>query len=79
MRHMNKLSYGHYLAAPPQKNIYDLATKTLLYVKKHGEFNGATPRALRGLLFERHQKNRKKWPFLGIFGMAYPLSEGVGS
>ena len=23
---------------------------TFIYVKKHGEFNGATPRALRGLL-----------------------------
>ena len=78
MRHMNKLSYGHYLA-PKKKNIYDLATKTLLYVKKHVEFNGATPRALRGLLFERHQKKRQKQPFLSIFGVAHPLYEEVGS
>ena len=62
-----------------QKKKYDLSGKTLIYVKKHGEFNGATPRALRGLLFKRHQKNRQKRPFLGIFGVAYPLFEGVGS
>ena len=40
IRHMNKLSYG------PKKK-YALAGKTLINVKNHGEFNGATPRALR--------------------------------
>ena len=73
---MNNMRYGHYFTSKKKKT---LPETTFIYVKKHGEFNGATPRALRGLLFERHQKNRKKWPFLGIFGMAYPLSEGVGS
>ena len=71
-RYMNKLSYG------PKKK-YDLARKTLVYVKKHGEFNGATPRALRGLLFECHKKTRKKRSFLVIFGVAHPLPEEVGS
>ena len=63
--------------APPQKNT-SMET-TFIYVKKHGEFNGATPRALRGLLFECHKKTHKKQSFLVIFGVAHPLPEGVGS
>ena len=70
------MRYGHYFTS--KKKNTSLET-TFIYVKKHGEFNGATPRVLRGLLFERHQKKRQKQPFLSIFGVAHPLYEEVGS
>ena len=46
-RHMNNMRYGHYFTSKKKKT---LPETTFIYVKKHGEFNGATPRALRGLL-----------------------------
>ena len=61
IRHMNKLSYG------PKKK-YALAGKTLINVKKHGKFNGATPRALRGLLFVCPQKTSKNGHFWAFWG-----------
>ena len=37
------------------------------------------PELYEGYFYERPKKNLKKWPFLGIFGVAHPLPKKVES
>ena len=69
-RHMNNMRYGHYFTSKKNTSL----ETTFIYVKKHGEFNGATPRALRGLLLWTAQKNPQKMAIFGHFWGGTPTS-----
>ena len=64
---MNKLSY-----APKRKNMPSL--ETLINVKKHGEFNGATPRALCRFKIWTAPKKLQETAILGHFWASPPTS-----
>ena len=69
IRHMNNMRYGW----KKKKKKTSLET-TFIYVKKHGEFNGATPRALRGLLLWTAPKKPQKTAIFGYFWGGSPTS-----